>query len=107
MTLVNDILYQALARELHGARSRCRGQHVRVTGMEAAGQGVCGVRGPGADRADPAVEPGDLHLGCSIMCGSCLRRPPEAKVRGYQPGRFSFNVKGGRGVRRARRWGPA
>ena len=57
-TLVNEILYNALARELHGARA-VPGRHVRVTGMQPAGQG--GARGPGADRPDPAVQPGHLH----------------------------------------------
>ena len=57
-TLVNDILYHALARELHGART-VPGQACAGDRDGPAGQG--GARGPGADRADPAVQPGHLH----------------------------------------------
>ena len=47
------------------------------------------------DRAHPAVQPGHLHRRLRPR-RKLFARPTEAKVRGYQPGRFSFNVKGGR-----------
>ena len=55
-----------------------------------------GRRRPVADRPHAAVQPGDLHRACSTTCGKLFAETTEAKVRGYGPGRFSFNVKGGR-----------
>ena len=91
-TLVNDILYQALARELHGARM-VPGRHVRVTGMGLLDKVVHVDQGPigRTPRSNPAT-----YTGVFDHIRKLFAATTEAKVRGYQPGRFSFNVKGGR-----------
>jgi excinuclease ABC subunit A len=91
-TLVNDILYHALARELHGART-VPGRHVRVTGMSQLDKVVHVDQGPigRTPRSNPAT-----YTGVFDHVRKLFAATTEAKVRGYQPGRFSFNVKGGR-----------
>jgi excinuclease ABC subunit A len=91
-TLVNDILYNALARELHGARS-VPGKHVRVTGMQHLDKVVHVDQGPigRTPRSNPAT-----YTGVFDHIRRLFAQTTEAKIRGYQPGRFSFNVKGGR-----------
>jgi excinuclease ABC subunit A len=91
-TLVNDILYRALARELHGART-VPGKHVRVTGMQHLDKVVHVDQGPigRTPRSNPAT-----YTGVFDHVRKLFAATTEAKVRGYQPGRFSFNVKGGR-----------
>ena len=91
-TLVNDILYQALARELHGART-VPGRHVRVTGMSLLDKVVHVDQGPigRTPRSNPAT-----YTGVFDHIRKLFAATTEARVRGYQPGRFSFNVKGGR-----------
>ena len=91
-TLVNDILYRALAKELHGART-VPGKHVRVTGMEQLDKVVHVDQGPigRTPRSNPAT-----YTGVFDHVRKLFAATTEAKVRGYQPGRFSFNVKGGR-----------
>jgi excinuclease ABC subunit A len=91
-TLVNDILYSALARELHGARV-VAGKHVRVTGMHLLDKVVHVDQGPigRTPRSNPAT-----YTGVFDHVRRLFAQTTEAKVRGYQPGRFSFNVKGGR-----------
>ena len=91
-TLVNDILFQALARELHGARS-VPGRHVRVTGMSQLDKVVHVDQGPigRTPRSNPAT-----YTGVFDHVRKLFAATTEAKVRGYLPGRFSFNVKGGR-----------
>ncbi len=91
-TLVNDILYRALARELHGARA-VAGRHVRVTGMSQLDKVVHVDQGPigRTPRSNPAT-----YTGVFDHVRKLFAATTEAKVRGYQPGRFSFNVKGGR-----------
>jgi excinuclease ABC subunit A len=91
-TLVNDILYNALARELHGART-VPGRHVRVTGMNQLDKVVHVDQGPigRTPRSNPAT-----YTGVFDHVRKLFAATTEAKVRGYQPGRFSFNVKGGR-----------
>ena len=91
-TLVNDILYTSLARELNGARS-VPGRHKRVRGMEHldkvvhVDQSAIG-RTP---RSNPAT-----YTGVFDHVRKLFAETPEAKMRGYLQGRFSFNVKGGR-----------
>ena len=91
-TLVNDILYRALARELHGART-VPGRHVRVTGMQHLDKVVHVDQGPigRTPRSNPAT-----YTGVFDHIRKLFATTTEAKIRGYQQGRFSFNVKGGR-----------
>jgi excinuclease ABC subunit A len=91
-TLVNDILYRALAKELHGART-VPGKYVRVTGMDQLDKVVHVDQGPigRTPRSNPAT-----YTGVFDHIRKLFAATTEAKVRGYQPGRFSFNVKGGR-----------
>ena len=91
-TLVNDILYKALAQELHGART-VPGRHIRVTGMSHLDKVVHVDQGPigRTPRSNPAT-----YTGVFDHIRKLFAATTEAKVRGYQPGRFSFNVKGGR-----------
>jgi excinuclease ABC subunit A len=91
-TLVNDILYKALARELNGART-VPGKHTRITGMQHLDKVVHVDQGPigRTPRSNPAT-----YTGVFDHVRRLFAQTTEAKVRGYQPGRFSFNVKGGR-----------
>jgi excinuclease ABC subunit A len=91
-TLVNDILYSALAKELHGARI-VPGRHIRVTGMQYLDKVVHVDQGPigRTPRSNPAT-----YTGVFDHVRRLFAATTEAKIRGYQPGRFSFNVKGGR-----------
>jgi len=91
-TLVNDILATVLANKLNGAR-QVPGRHTRVTGLDQldklvrVDQSAIG-RTP---RSNPAT-----YTGVFDHIRRLFAATTEAKVRGYQPGRFSFNVKGGR-----------
>jgi excinuclease ABC subunit A len=91
-TLVNDILYKALARELNGART-VAGKHTRITGTQHLDKVVHVDQGPigRTPRSNPAT-----YTGVFDHIRKLFAATTEAKVRGYQPGRFSFNVKGGR-----------
>jgi excinuclease ABC subunit A len=91
-TLVNDILYRALAKELHGART-VPGKHRTVTGMQHLDKVVHVDQGPigRTPRSNPAT-----YTGVFDHIRKLFAATTEAKIRGYQPGRFSFNVKGGR-----------
>jgi excinuclease ABC subunit A len=91
-TLVNDILYSALAKELHGTRI-VPGRHTRVTGMQHLDKVVHVDQGPigRTPRSNPAT-----YTGVFDHIRRLFAATTEAKIRGYQPGRFSFNVKGGR-----------
>jgi excinuclease ABC subunit A len=91
-TLVNDILYTHLARELNGARS-VPGRHTRVTGTELVDKVVHVDQSPigRTPRSNPAT-----YTGVFDHVRRLFAETTEAKVRGYLPGRFSFNVKGGR-----------
>ena len=91
-TLVNDILYKALARELNGART-VPGKHVRITGIQHLDKVVHVDQGPigRTPRSNPAT-----YTGVFDHVRRLFAATTEAKIRGYQPGRFSFNVKGGR-----------
>ncbi len=91
-TLVNDILYTVLANRLNGAR-QVPGRHKTVTGLDQLDKVVHVDQGPigRTPRSNPATYTGVWDHVRKLFASS-----PEAKVRGYQPGRFSFNVKGGR-----------
>nr|WP_194716866.1 MULTISPECIES: excinuclease ABC subunit UvrA [unclassified Microbacterium] len=91
-TLVNGILYEVLASKLNGAR-RVPGKHTRVTGLDNLDKVVHVDQAPigRTPRSNPAT-----YTGVFDRVRSLFSETPEAKVRGYQAGRFSFNVKGGR-----------
>ena len=91
-TLVNDVLYQVLARELNGART-VPGRHTRVTGLDLLDKVVHVDQSPigRTPRSNPAT-----YTGLFDHVRKLFAQTEEAKVRGYLPGRFSFNVKGGR-----------
>ena len=91
-TLVNSILHTVLANELNGAR-RVAGRHKRVTGLEHLDKVVHVDQGPigRTPRSNPAT-----YTGVWDHVRRLFAETTEAKVRGYTPGRFSFNVKGGR-----------
>ncbi|HEY6479189.1 MAG TPA: excinuclease ABC subunit UvrA [Streptosporangiaceae bacterium] len=91
-SLVSDILYPALAGALNGAR-RPAGRHTRVTGLEHVDQVVGVDQAPigRTPRSSPAT-----YTGVFDHIRRLFAQTAEAKVRGYQPGRFSFNVRGGR-----------
>lgn len=91
-TLVNDILYTHLARELNGARN-VPGRHTRVDGDDLVDKVVHVDQSPigRTPRSNPAT-----YTGVFDHVRRLFAETTEAKVRGYLPGRFSFNVKGGR-----------
>ncbi|MEU8271082.1 excinuclease ABC subunit UvrA [Sphaerisporangium sp. NPDC049002] len=91
-TLVNDILYNALAKELNGAKT-VPGRHSRVTGTDQVDKVVHVDQSPigRTPRSNPAT-----YTGVFDHVRKLFAQTTEAKIRGYLPGRFSFNVKGGR-----------
>jgi excinuclease ABC subunit A len=91
-TLVNDILHRALAKRLHGARE-VPGAHERIVGLGEIDKVVAIDQSPigRTPRSNPAT-----YTGVFSFIRDLFAALPEAKVRGYAPGRFSFNVKGGR-----------
>jgi excinuclease ABC subunit A len=91
-TLVNDILYAVLANQLNRARL-IPGRHTRVTGLELVDKVVGVDQSPigRTPRSNPAT-----YTGVWDHVRKLFAETTEAKVRGYGPGRFSFNVKGGR-----------
>ncbi len=91
-TLVVDTLYQALARRLHGARVHA-GAHDRIDGIERIDKVVDIDQTPigRTPRSNPAT-----YTGAFTPIRDWFANLPDAKIRGYKPGRFSFNVKGGR-----------
>ena len=91
-TLVNDILYNVLANKLNGAR-HVPGRHKTVTGLDQLDKVVHVDQSPigRTPRSNPAT-----YTGVFDNMRKLFAETTEAKVRGYQPGRFSFNVKGGR-----------
>jgi excinuclease ABC subunit A len=91
-TLVNDILATVLANKLNGAR-QVPGRHTRVTGLDHLDKLVRVDQSPigRTPRSNPAT-----YTGVFDKIRTLFAATTEAKVRGYQPGRFSFNVKGGR-----------
>ncbi|WP_046300720.1 excinuclease ABC subunit UvrA [Mycobacterium sp. UM_Kg27] len=91
-TLVNDILATVLANKLNGARL-VPGRHTRITGLDHLDKLVRVDQSPigRTPRSNPAT-----YTGVFDKIRTLFAATTEAKVRGYQPGRFSFNVKGGR-----------
>jgi excinuclease ABC subunit A len=91
-TLVNDILSRVLMRHVYGSRER-PAEHVRVTGLDHVDKAVVVDQSPigRTPRSNPAT-----YTGMFDHIRKLFASTQEAKVRGYLPGRFSFNVKGGR-----------
>lgn len=91
-TLVDDILHKKLASVLHGARERA-GAHDRIEGIEQLDKVINIDQSPigRTPRSNPAT-----YTGVFTDIRQLYAMTPEAKMRGYKPGRFSFNVRGGR-----------
>ncbi|MFC9688962.1 excinuclease ABC subunit UvrA [Kribbella sp. NPDC056951] len=91
-TLVNDILYTSLARQIYGARA-VPGRHTKISGMDQVDKVIHVDQSPigRTPRSNPAT-----YTGVWDHVRKLFAETPEAKVRGYLQGRFSFNVKGGR-----------
>ena len=91
-TLVNDILYRALAKELYGSREE-PGQHGRVRGISQIDKVIEIDQSPigRTPRSNPAT-----YTGVFSAIRDIFAMLPESRERGYKPGRFSFNVQGGR-----------
>lgn len=91
-SLVNDVLYHALAKAMHGART-VPGRHRRISGTDNVDKVVHVDQSPigRTPRSNPVT-----YTGVFDHIRKLFASTTEAKVRGYQPGRFSFNVKGGR-----------
>jgi len=91
-TLVNDILYRKLAQHLYRAKHR-PGKHAKVEGLKYIDKVIDVDQSPigRTPRSNPAT-----YVGMFTDIRDLYSRIPEARVRGYKPGRFSFNVVGGR-----------
>jgi excinuclease ABC subunit A len=91
-TLVNEVLYKAVANRLHRTRQRA-GAHKRITGLEQIDKIISVDQSPigRTPRSNPAT-----YIGLFDQIRELFSKTQEARARGYKPGRFSFNVKGGR-----------
>jgi excinuclease ABC subunit A len=91
-TLVNDILYRALARQLYRSREE-PGQHRAISGSDAIDKVIRIDQSPigRTPRSNPAT-----YTGVFAQIRDLYAMLPESRERGYKPGRFSFNVSGGR-----------
>jgi excinuclease ABC subunit A len=91
-SLINDVLAKVLAQKLHGAREK-PGQYKAIAGLEHLDKAIVIDQSPigRTPRSNPAT-----YTGLFTEIRNIFSMTPESKVRGYKPGRFSFNVKGGR-----------
>jgi excinuclease ABC subunit A len=91
-TLVNDILFKAVANRLHRVKQR-PGAHRRISGLEQLDKIISVDQSPigRTPRSNPAT-----YIGLFDQIRELYSKTQEARARGYRPGRFSFNVKGGR-----------
>ncbi len=91
-TLVNDILYQALMKQIYRSKL-VPGRHKTIEGLDAVDKVIDIDQSPigRTPRSNPAT-----YTGVFDKIRTLFAATPEARIRGYQPGRFSFNVKGGR-----------
>jgi len=91
-TLIDDILYRALSRRLYGGRERA-GRHGRLTGIEHIDKVIVIDQSPigRTPRSNPAT-----YTDAFAPIRDVFSQTSGAKLRGFKPGRFSFNVKGGR-----------
>ena len=90
-SLVNDILFRALAHKLYGSREK-PGVHDRIVGIENIDKAIIIDQSPigRTPRSNPAT-----YVGVFTDIRDLLLKIPDSLARGYKPGRFSFNVKGG------------
>jgi len=91
-TLVNEVLFKAVSNRLHRARTR-PGRHTAILGLNQLDKIIQVDQSPigRTPRSNPAT-----YTGLFDVIRDLFSKTQEAKVRGYKPGRFSFNVKGGR-----------
>jgi excinuclease ABC subunit A len=91
-TLVNEVLYKAVANRLHRTRQRA-GAHRRINGLEQVDKIISVDQSPigRTPRSNPAT-----YIGLFDQIRELFSKTQEARARGYKPGRFSFNVRGGR-----------
>ena len=91
-TLINDILYKALSSKFFHSRERA-GKHQGLEGVEKIDKVVLVDQSPigRTPRSNPAT-----YTGAFTFIRELFANSPESKIKGYSPGRFSFNVKGGR-----------
>ena len=91
-TLVNEVLFKAVSNRLHRSRQRA-GSHKRITGLEQLDKIISVDQSPigRTPRSNPAT-----YIGLFDQIRELFSKTQEARARGYKPGRFSFNVKGGR-----------
>ncbi len=91
-TLVNEVLYKAVSNRLHRSRMR-PGSHKRIKGLEQLDKIISVDQSPigRTPRSNPAT-----YIGLFDQIRDLFSKTQEARARGYKPGRFSFNVKGGR-----------
>ena len=91
-TLVNEVLLKAVSNHLHRSRQRA-GAHRRVSGLEQLDKIISVDQSPigRTPRSNPAT-----YIGLFDQIRELFSKTQEARARGYKPGRFSFNVKGGR-----------
>ncbi len=91
-TLIDEILYRSLAQKLYRSREK-PGLHQKITGMDYIDKVIVVDQSPigRTPRSNPAT-----YTGVFSHIRDLFSRLPEARARGYKPGRFSFNVKGGR-----------
>ncbi len=91
-TLVNDVLFKAVANRLHRARKR-PGAHRAISGLDQLDKIIAVDQSPigRTPRSNPAT-----YTGLFDVIRDLFAKTQEARARGYKPGRFSFNVKGGR-----------
>ncbi|MCZ6833259.1 MAG: excinuclease ABC subunit UvrA, partial [Acidobacteria bacterium] len=91
-TLVNDILYKALTRTLYHSPV-VPGRHLKIDGQDGIDKIISIDQSPigRTPRSNPAT-----YIGLFTPIRELLAQTPESRLRGYQPGRYSFNVKGGR-----------
>ncbi len=91
-TLVNEVLLKAVSNHLHRSRQRA-GAHKRITGLDQLDKIISVDQSPigRTPRSNPAT-----YIGLFDQIRDLFSKTQEARARGYKPGRFSFNVKGGR-----------
>ena len=91
-TLIDEILYRALARKLYKSKER-PGSHKKIEGIELVDKAIVVDQSPigRTPRSNPAT-----YTGVFTYVREIFSKLPDARMRGYKPGRFSFNVKGGR-----------